>query len=90
MAIPLKGSRLINHRDTQYRYNIRSTGRFSELLVELNAAVDGQVLIVEAPKIFKWDIIIDAIDFANKNGWKKEEAGADLRIRFTKSGYVLL
>lgn len=90
MAIPKKGSQVTNHYDTQYRWIVRSTGRFSELHVELNAVIDGQRLVVEAPKVFHLDVILDAIDFANANGWRKEEKHPEYRIRFTRKGFILL
>lgn len=87
MALPRKGSQITNHWDTQYRWLVQSTGRFSELKVELEAAVNGQMLIVEAPKVFHLDIILDAIDFANEHGWEKETEKEPLRLRFTRQGF---
>jgi len=89
MAIPLKGSRQINHHDILYRYLIKSTGRYSELQVELSEAVEGQLLIVEAPKVFHMDYLIESIDFANKNGWKKAETARPFRCRYTRKGFVI-
>jgi len=69
-------------------WNVKSTGQFSELYVELTETIDGQILVVESPKIFDWEIIPNAIDWANAHGWKNRETHPDMRIRFTRKGFI--
>ena len=61
----------------------------NELKVEASAPVNGQVLIAELPRIVSWDMVTEAIDFANANGWKPNESGPTFRCVHQRRGFRL-
>jgi hypothetical protein len=89
MPSPQKGYKAINHHDTQYRWIMRNNRGVSELWVEASAPVNGQVLIAELPRIVSWDMVTAAIDFANANGWKPNEAGQPFRCKHQRRGFQM-
>jgi len=89
MPPPQKGYKVINHRDTQYRWIMRNLQGVNELLVEASAPVNGQILIAELPRIVSYDMVTQAIDFANAHGWKPNEAGAPLRCKHRRTGFQM-
>lgn len=84
MPAPQKGYKAINHHDTQYRWIMRNTRGFNELLVEASAPVNGQVLIAELPRVVSWTMVTDAIDFANANGWTPNETAEPYRCKYAR------
>lgn len=89
MPTPQKGFKAINHRDVQYRWIMRNVRGLNELVVEASAPVNGQVLIAELPRIVSWDMVTEAIDFANANGWKPNESGPPFRCKHQRKGFQL-
>jgi hypothetical protein len=89
MPPPQKGFKVINHRDVQYRWIMRNSRGVNELVVEASAPVNGQILTAELPKVVSWNMVTDAIDFANANGWKSQEAGPVFRCKYERKGFLL-
>lgn len=89
MPPPQKGYKTINHRDVQYRWIMQNQKGVNELRVEASAPVKGQVLVAELPRIVSYDMVTEAIDFANGNGWKPNEAGPDFRCKHARRGFQL-
>ncbi len=83
MPVPRKGAKRLNHRDSYYMWIMQNTKGSNELLVELAAAVNGQMLVVSLGRIVDYAMVTLAIDFALKNGWKPEDAGGPFRCRYT-------
>jgi hypothetical protein len=90
MPPPQKGYKIINHRDVQYRWIMQNRRGVNELVVVANAPVNGQVLTVELPRIVSYDMVTEAIDFANANGWKHDEEGPVLRCKHLRKGFELV
>lgn len=84
-----RGFKSINHRDTQYRWMIRSSGGIGELRVEASAPVNGQQLCAYLPRVVSLNMVTAAIDFALANGWKPNESGPAFYCRRTRLGYVM-
>jgi hypothetical protein len=89
MPPPQKGYKTINHRDVQYRWIMQNRKGVNELRVEASAPVNGQVLIAELPRIVSYDMVTEAIDFANGNGWKPNESGPDFRCKHQRRGFQM-
>lgn len=87
MPPPQKGYKTINHHDVQYRWIMQNQKGVNELRVEASAPVKGQVLVAELPRIVSYDMVTEAIDFANGHGWKPNEAGPDFRCKHTRRGF---
>jgi hypothetical protein len=87
MPPPQKGYKTINHRDVQYRWIMQNLRGVNEMRVEASAPVNGQVLLAELPRIVSYDMVTEAIDFANANGWKPNESGAPFRCKHFRSGF---
>ena len=87
MPPPQKGFKIINHHDVQYRWIMQNRRGVNELVVMANAAVNGQSLIAELPKIVSWTMVTDAIDFGNANGWKPNEAHEPFRCKYERRGF---
>lgn len=84
MPTPQKGYKAINHRDTQYRWIMRNTRGVNELLIEASAPVNGQIIIAELPRVVSWNMVTDAIDFANANGWTPNETAEPYRCKYSR------
>jgi hypothetical protein len=80
----------MNHRDIQYRWYIRNAGGVNELHVEASAPIDGQVLKAILPRVVSENMVMDAIDFGNANGWKRNESGPVFHCRRTREGFRLV
>ena len=89
MPPPQKGYKAINHHDVQYRWIMQNRSGTNELRVEATAPVNGQVLVAVLPRVVSWDMVTDAIDFANANGWTPNDSGAPFLLRHTRRGFVL-
>ena len=89
MPAPQKGYKTINHRDVQYRWIMRNRQGVNELHVVASAPVNGQELIAALPRIVSYDMVTEAIDFANANGWKPNEAATPLRCRHQRRGFEI-
>lgn len=89
MPPPQKGYKSINHHDVQYRWIMQNRSGVNQLLVQASAPVNGQFLEAVLPKVVSWDMVTDAIDFGNANGWKPNESGEPFRCRHTRRGFVL-
>lgn len=89
MPAPQKGYKTINHRDVQYRWIMRNMKGVNELHVVASAPVNGQELIAALPRIVSYDMVTEAIDFANANGWNPNEAAPPLRCRHQRRGFEL-
>ncbi len=89
MPPPQKGFKIINHHDVQYRWIMQNRRGVNELVVMANAAVNGQSLIAELPKIVSWTMVTDAIDFGNANGWKPNEAHPPFRCKHERRGFQI-
>lgn len=79
MPPPQKGYKVINHHDVQYRWIMQNRRGVNELVVEASAPVNGQLLVADLPRIVSYDMVTNAIDFANANGWTPNASGADFR-----------
>ena len=89
MPAPQKGYKAINHHDVQYRWIMQNRRGLNELVVVASAPVNGQQLIAELPRIVSWNMVTDAIDFANANGWKPNESGPPFRCVHQRRGFRL-
>ena len=83
-----KGIKSINHRDVQYRWVIRSPKTGNELTIEASAPVNGQLLVALLPRVVSENMVMDAIDFGNANGWKRNEPGPVFRCKRTSKGFI--
>jgi hypothetical protein len=83
-----KGFKSINHRDVQYRWIIRSPKTGNELTIEASAPVNGQLLVALLPRVVSENMVMDAIDFGNANGWKRNEPGPVFRCKRTSKGFI--
>lgn len=90
MAISRKGTKRLNHRDTQYLWIMKSRDGVNELTVFLSAAIDGQPLVAELPRVLTTDMISDGIDFALKNGWQPNKAGEPWRCKYTRKAFHVI
>ncbi|NJR41329.1 MAG: hypothetical protein HC767_00425 [Akkermansiaceae bacterium] len=90
MPPPQKGYKVINHRDVQYRWIMQNRRGINELVIVANAPVNGQVLNVELPLIVSYDMVTEAIDYANANGWKPNEEAPVLRCKWLRKGFELV
>ena len=89
MSLSNKGYKTLNHRDVQYRWMMKNRVGVNEASVYTNAAVGGQELIAELPRVVTLTMVTEAIDFANANGWKPNEEGKPLRCKHTRNGFVM-
>ena len=87
MPPPQKGYKVINHRDVQYRWIMQNRRGTNELLIEASAPVNGQVLAAELPRIVSYDMVTEAIDFGNANGWKPNEKAAPFRCKYQRGKF---
>lgn len=88
MPPPQKGFKRINHRDTLYLWILQNRRGVNELVIEMSAAVNGQKLIAELPRVVNHEMITTAIDFGLGNGWKPSESGPDFRCVYAKKTFV--
>jgi hypothetical protein len=84
---PQKVFKNINHRDTMYRWIMQNRTGTSELVIELMAAVNGQVFIAQLPKVVSHNMVTLGIDFGRANGWKPEEAGEPFRCKWLRGSF---
>lgn len=73
-----------------YRWIMRNQTGTNELVIELVAAVNGQLFIAELPKVVSLNMVTEGIDFGRANGWKPEEAGETFRCKYARRGFHLL
>jgi len=90
MPPPQKVYKNINHRDTLYRWIMQNRTGTNELVIELLAAVNGQLFIAELPKVVSLHMITQAIDFGRANGWKPELAGKTFRCKYAKKAFHIV
>jgi hypothetical protein len=89
MPPPQKGYKVINHRDVQYRWIMQNRRGVNELVIEASAPVNGQVLTAELPRIVSYDMVTEAIDFGNANGWKPNDSGPVFRCKWARKAFHL-
>lgn len=89
MPPPQKGYKAINHRDVQYRWIMQNRTGVNELLVEASAPVNGQVLTATLPRVVSYDMVTQAIDFAQANGWQPNASLGPFRCRFHHGEFQL-
>ncbi len=89
MPAPQKGYKAINHHDVQYRWIMQNRRGVNELRIVASAPVDGQALIAELPRVVSYDMVTEAIDFANANGWKPNDSGPEMRLKHVRRGFQL-
>lgn len=87
MPVPQKGYKVINHHDVQYRWIMQNKRGVNELIIYANAPVNGRPLIAELPRVVSLNMITDAIDFGNEQGWEMNEAGDPFLCRVTRKGF---
>ena len=87
MPPPQKVFKNINHHDTMYRWIMQNRTGVNELVIELLAAVNGQLFIAELPRIVSLDMVTEGIDFGRANGWKPEEAGKPFRAKYARKRF---
>ena len=90
MPPPQKGYKTINHRDVQYRWIMQNRSGVNELRVEASAPVNGQVLTASLPRVVSYDMVTEAIDFANAHGWKPNESGPPFCCQYTRKGFAMV
>ena len=90
MPPPQKGYKNINHHDTLYRWIMQNRSGTNELVVELLAAVNGQLFIGELPRVVNLNMVTEAIDFGRANGWKPEEAGKPFRCKYERKNFHVI
>jgi len=88
MSVPRKGAKRLNHRDTQYLWFMQIRNGISEVMIEMSAAVEGEVLIAQLPRILTSTMIGEAIDFGLKNGWKPGQSGPVFRCKYDRKAFV--
>lgn len=89
MPPPQKCYKVINHRDVQYRWIMQNLSGVNELRIEANAAVNGQVLLAELPRIVNDAMVTGAVDFALANGWRPNEPHSPFRCKYSRRGFLL-
>jgi hypothetical protein len=87
MSLSNKGYKTLNHRDVQYRWLMKNRSGINEVSIYANAAIGGQELIAELPRVVTLTMVTEAIDFGIANGWKPNEAGKLLRCRRARNGF---
>lgn len=87
MPAPQKGYKSIDHHDTQYRWIMRNTRGVNELVVEASESVNGQILIAELPRVVSWNMVTDAIDFANAHGWTPHDKAEPFRCTYSRRAF---
>lgn len=87
MPPPQKGFKSLIHRDTHYRWILQNQRGFNELIVEMTASVQGQVLIGRVPTVVNLKMVPAAIDFGRANGWKPEEKREPFRCNWHKGEF---
>lgn len=87
MPPPQKGYKTINHHDTQYRWIMQNLRGVNELRIEARAPVNGQILIAELPRIVSDNMVAEAIDFANANGWMPNASAPPFLCKHQRSGF---
>ena len=90
MAIPKKGSQVMAHRDKQYRWIARATEKGSEILCEYNEISNGQLLVIQLPKVCNLGMLEPGVDFAVNNGWRPAESAGDFVIRKNKDTFRII
>lgn len=90
MPLPKKGTQVMAHRDIQYRWKARATEKGSEILCEYNEVANGQMLIIQLPKVCNLGLLELGVDFARANGWKPAEKGADFIIRKARDTFKVV
>ena len=71
-------------RDTHYQWIIHNRVVFNELQVELSASVNGQLLLVELPRIVNHEMVTGAIEFGRQNGWTPEQSVPPFRCKYAR------
>ena len=61
-----------------------NTRGVNELVIEASAPVNGQILVAELPRVVSWNMVTDAIDFANANGWTPNETAEPYRCTYSR------
>ncbi|MFT4176454.1 MAG: hypothetical protein QM627_07330 [Luteolibacter sp.] len=84
MPPPQKVYKNIIHDDTMYKWIMQNRTGVNELLIELTASVNGQILQATLPKVVSLDMVRNAIDFGRDNGWVPEESGPPFKCRYTQ------
>ncbi len=87
MSLSNKGYKTLNHRDVQYRWMMKNRSGVNEASIYTNAAIGGQELIAELPRVVTLTMVTEAIDFGNANGWQPNEVGKPLRCKHTRKGF---
>ncbi len=88
--IPRKGSKILSLNDLQFRWIAYATPKGTEVRVEYEAVISGQMLIAQVPKVFDRRWVEEIINFGLDNGWDPWEEGEDLVIRRTRNGYRVI
>ena len=57
--------------------------------IEASAPVNGQIMTAELPRIVSYDMVTQAIDFANANGWKPNESGPPFHCKYLRRGFQM-
>lgn len=61
----------------------------NEMVIEASAPVNGQILTAELPRIVSYDMVTQAIDFGNANGWKPNESGPPFCCKHHRKGFYI-
>lgn len=78
------------HYDKQYRWKARATDKNSEILVEYNEISDGQMLVIQLPKVCNLGLLEPGVDFALVNGWTPDKSGENFIIRKSKDSFKVM
>jgi len=78
------------HHDKQYRWKARATQKGSEILVEYNEISDGQLLVIQLPKVCNLGLLEPGVDFALENGWKPAEKLPTFTIRSSRDSFRVI
>lgn len=89
-SIPRKGSKIICLDDIQYRWIAYATPKGTEVRIEYNEAIDGQMLVGQVPKVFDQRWLESMIDFGLENGWNPATGADAFIIRKTKESYRII
>jgi hypothetical protein len=89
-VFPRKNATRLNHRDTQYLWVMQHRDGKTELLIEMSASVNGQLLIGELPRIVNPAMVVAAIDFGRQNGWTPGASAPPFRCKYLRGTYTRL
>ena len=87
---PRKSATRKNYKDTQYLWHMQHKDGKTLLQIEMTAAVSGQTLIADLPRIVNQAMIEAAIDYGRANGWTPDKAAPPFRCKYLRGQFTRL